>query len=73
MKVVGVFGLVVGASLLLLLIPASSAGHAGKIVATAAGTSVIGALLFQAWRRSRSAETPAVGTASAKAETTEVR
>jgi Na+/proline symporter len=73
MKVVGIFGLVVGASLLLLLIPASSAGHAGKIVATAAGTSVIGALLFQAWRRSRSAETPAVGTASANAETAEVR
>jgi hypothetical protein len=53
MKVVGLFGLAIGGSILLLLIPTSSAGHAIEIVVTAASTCVIGALFLRAWRRSR--------------------
>lgn len=52
MKVVGTFGLIVGGAVFLLLFPASSAGHLGKIVAVAAATSSLGLLLLWAWRRS---------------------
>ncbi len=52
MKIVGIFGLVLGGLILWLLLPISSAGHAGKIVAVAASTGFIGALLFLASRRS---------------------
>jgi len=46
LRIVGIFGLVLGCALLLLLIPASSAGHTGKILALAASMAGVGALLF---------------------------
>ena len=46
LRIVGVFGLVLGGAILLLLIPTSSAGHSGKIVTLAASMAGIGALLF---------------------------
>jgi SSS family solute:Na+ symporter len=46
LRIVGVFGLVLGAAMLLLLFPASSAGHFGKILSLAAAMAGTGALLF---------------------------
>ena len=51
LRVVGLFGAAIGLAILLLLIPASSAGHSGEIVAVALATLGIGALMFRAGRR----------------------
>lgn len=48
LRVIGAFGLVMSAALPLLLIPASSAGHGGKILVVALVTFAIGALMW--WR-----------------------
>ncbi|HWA85132.1 MAG TPA: hypothetical protein VG710_02820 [Opitutus sp.] len=48
LRVVGLFGMAIGSGVLLLLIPASSAGHAGEIIAIAVATFGIGG--FLAWR-----------------------
>jgi len=42
MRVIGRFGLAMAAAILLLLLPASSAGHAGKILLIAGGTAAVG-------------------------------
>jgi hypothetical protein len=46
LRIVGTFGLCIGAGILLLLLPASSAGHAGKIMAVAGGTLAISLAMF---------------------------
>ncbi|MCX6943727.1 MAG: hypothetical protein NT173_03020, partial [Opitutales bacterium] len=46
MRIVGLFGLVMGAAILLLLLPASSAGHSGKILLIAGSTATIGGVLM---------------------------
>lgn len=46
LRIVGIFGLVLGGAILLLLFPASSAGHWGKILSLAAAMGGIGALLY---------------------------
>ncbi len=51
MRIIGMFGLAMAAAMLLLLIPASSAGHAGKILVIAGTTAVIGGLLWVNGRR----------------------
>jgi SSS family solute:Na+ symporter len=51
LRIVGLFGLVLGGSLLLLLIPASSAGHSGKILVLAASMAGVGGLLYLYSRR----------------------
>jgi Na+/proline symporter len=48
LRIVGLFGMTIGAGVLLLLLPSSSAGHGGKILAVALTTFGIGALM---WRR----------------------
>jgi solute:Na+ symporter, SSS family len=45
LRIVGAFGLVLGVAILLLLFPASSAGHAGSICAVAFSTFSIGAVM----------------------------
>jgi len=45
LRIVGTFGLVLGLAVLLLLIPESSAGHAGKIVAVALSTLGTGGMM----------------------------
>jgi Na+/proline symporter len=50
LRIVGAFGLAVGLAILLLLFPASSAGHTGKICAVALSTLAIGGLMFLAGR-----------------------
>ncbi len=54
MRVIGVFGLAMAAAILLLLIPASSAGHSGKILVIAGGTGLVGGALWTSGRRRRS-------------------
>ena len=51
LRIVGAFATVLGAALLLLLIPASSAGHAGKILAVALSTALLGGLMIWLGRR----------------------
>lgn len=51
LRIVGTFGIVLGLAVLLLLFPASSAGHARMICAVACFTAAIGGVL--AWRGSR--------------------
>jgi Na+/proline symporter len=51
LRVVGAFGTVLGLAIFLLLIPASSAGHAGKICTVALFTFCIGAMM--AWLGAR--------------------
>lgn len=51
LRIVGAFGIFLGLAVLLLLIPASSAGHAGIICAVAGFTASIGGLL--AWLGAR--------------------
>ena len=51
MRIVGLFGLIMAAAILLMLIPASSAGHSGKILTIAGSTAAVGALLFFCGRR----------------------
>ncbi len=46
MRIVGLFGLVMGAAILLLLLPASSAGHSGKILLISGSTATIGGVLM---------------------------
>jgi Na+/proline symporter len=53
MRVVGLFGLAMAAAILLLLIPASSAGHSGKILVIAGGTAVVGGVLRYSGRAKR--------------------
>lgn len=57
LRIVGLFGMTIGAGVLLLLLPSSSAGHGGKILAVALTTFGIGALM---WRRGGKA-CPAAG------------
>jgi Na+/proline symporter len=45
LRIVGAFGTALGLAVLLLLIPASSAGHAAKICAVALSTTALGALM----------------------------
>jgi len=51
LRVVGVFGVTIGGAILLLLVPASSAGHSVEIVAVACSTLAIGVLLLWSGRR----------------------
>ena len=51
LRVVGGFGTTLGLAILLLLLPASSAGHAGQIGIVAFSTFTIGALMIWAGRR----------------------
>jgi Na+/proline symporter len=53
MRIVGRFGLAMAAAILLLLIPASSAGHSGKILVIAGGTAVVGGVLRYFGRANR--------------------
>jgi hypothetical protein len=54
LRIVGAFGTALGLAILLLLLPASSAGHAGKICAVAVSTFSIGGLMIWVGRgRSR--------------------
>jgi hypothetical protein len=53
LRIVGVFGAAIGTAILLLLIPASSAGHAAEIIAVALSTLTIGGLMIRAGRRPR--------------------
>ncbi|MFA5265128.1 MAG: hypothetical protein WC378_15000 [Opitutaceae bacterium] len=46
LRIVGVFGICIGLAILLLLIPASSAGHAGEILAVSLSTLVISILMI---------------------------
>jgi SSS family solute:Na+ symporter len=55
LRVVGAFGTALGLAILLLLIPASSAGHGGKICAVALFTFAIGAMM--AWLGFRAGRT----------------
>lgn len=64
LRIVGAFGLVLGTAILLLLLPASSAGHAGKICAVALATLAIAGLMVWAGRRLGRAEARAAGDAS---------
>jgi len=50
LRIVGAFGTVLGLAIFLLLLPASSTGHAGKICAVAVSTLAIGGLMFLAGR-----------------------
>jgi solute:Na+ symporter, SSS family len=50
LRIVGAFGLAVGLAILLLLFPASSAGHSGKICAIAFSTLAVGGVMFVAGR-----------------------
>ena len=49
--IVGTFGAVLGLAVLLLLIPASSASHAGKILAVASSTLALGSLMIWLGRK----------------------
>ena len=51
LRIIGVFGAAIGLAILLLLIPASSAGHAGEISAVAFSTFAIGVLMLWSGRR----------------------
>jgi Na+/proline symporter len=51
LRIVGMFATVLGAALFLLLIPTSSAGHAGKILAVALSTIALGSLMLWLGRR----------------------
>lgn len=53
LRIVGAFGTAFGAAILLLLIPSSSAGHAGMIMAVAGSTLAIGGLMMWAGFRLR--------------------
>ncbi len=57
LRIVGVFGVVLGLAILLLLFPASSAGHLGNICAVAFSTFAIGA--FMLWLGFKSGPTAA--------------
>jgi SSS family solute:Na+ symporter len=46
LRIIGTFGTALGLAILLLLIPASSAGHAGKICVVAISTFAIGGLMI---------------------------
>jgi hypothetical protein len=52
LRVGGAFGTIIGLTILLLLIPASSAGHAGRICAVASSTVGIGLLTRWLGRKS---------------------
>jgi hypothetical protein len=52
LRIVGAFGLALGLAVFLLLLPASSAGHSGKICIVAFSTVAVGGLMFLAGRRS---------------------
>jgi uncharacterized sodium:solute symporter family permease YidK len=56
LRIIGWFGMAIGSSVLFLLIPASSAGHAGKIITVALVTFSIGSFLL--WRSTRSQAGP---------------
>ena len=51
LRIVGLFGATIGLAILLLLIPASSAGHAGEIVAVSLSTFAISGLMLWAGRK----------------------
>jgi len=51
LRIVGVFGAAIGLAILLLLIPASSAGHAAEISAVALSTLAIGGLMIWSGRK----------------------
>ena len=51
LRIVGLFGAAIGAAILLLLIPASSAGHAMEIAAVALSTLAVSGLMIWAGRR----------------------
>ena len=57
--IVGAFGAVLGLGVLLLLLPTSSAGHTGKILAVAASTIALGSLMIYLGRRAGRAGGPA--------------
>jgi len=46
LRIIGAFGAALGLAVLLLLIPASSAGHAGQILAVALSTFALGSLML---------------------------
>ncbi len=46
LKIVGAFGLALGLAILLLILPASSAGHSGKIIIVAGTTIAVGVLML---------------------------
>jgi Na+/proline symporter len=52
LRIVGAFGLALGLAIFLLLLPASSAGHSGKICIVAFSTVMVGGLMLLAGRRS---------------------
>jgi SSS family solute:Na+ symporter len=58
LRIVGAFGAVLGLAILLLLLPSSSAGHAGKICAVAFSTFVIGAAMVALGLRSGRTDGP---------------
>ncbi|HEY4301400.1 MAG TPA: hypothetical protein VGM73_11025 [Candidatus Didemnitutus sp.] len=51
LRVIGTFGVVIGAAVLLLLFPTSTAGHTGEVVVVALFTGAIGG--FMLWRSRR--------------------
>ena len=51
LRIVGVFGATIGLAILLLLIPASSAGHAAEIIAVALSTLTIAGLMIWSGRK----------------------
>jgi putative flippase GtrA len=53
LRIVGVFGAAIGLAILLLLIPASSAGHAAEIIAIALSTLGVGSLMIWSGRKMR--------------------
>lgn len=53
LRIVGSFSTVLGLAILLLLLPASSAGHSGKILAVAFTTLALGGLMIWLGRRER--------------------
>ncbi len=67
LRIVGAFGVVLGLSILLLLLPASSRGHAGEIVAVAVTTLLVGVLMVRAGRSPAHAEAPTSTSADAPA------
>lgn len=53
MRIIGLFGLIMAAAILLLLVPASSTGHAGKILSIAGSTGLLGGVLWMKGRGER--------------------
>jgi hypothetical protein len=51
LRIVGLFGAAIGVAILLLLIPASSAGHAAEITAVALSTLAVSGLMIWSGRK----------------------